>query len=126
MMKINLRERIMLHPKPGSFTAEGKSSRWSNSDLGTVPQENKKWEWYHVGGFWIAEGFNVAQLETPLSAVSLGLNSGLALIACIIENLLVTIPPCSYGYIGSKYGLNFSVSVIRQDGLSRWEAMSPR
>jgi len=52
----NLRRRIILHPEPGSFTAEGESARWSNKDLDPVPQENKKWEWYHVGGFWIAEG----------------------------------------------------------------------
>jgi len=50
----DLRRRIILHPEPGSFTAEGESARWSNKDLDPVPQENKKWEWYHVGGFWIA------------------------------------------------------------------------
>ncbi|KAK5126858.1 hypothetical protein LTR08_004575 [Meristemomyces frigidus] len=104
-----IRDRIILHPEPGSFTAEGESSRWSNKDLDPVPQANKKWEWYHVGGFWIAEGFNVAQLETPSSAVALGLNPGLAIVACLIGNLLVTIPTCSSGYIGSKYGLNFPV-----------------
>ncbi|KAK0252195.1 hypothetical protein LTR91_005500 [Friedmanniomyces endolithicus] len=105
----NLRRRIILHPEPGSFTAEGESARWSNKDLDPVPQENKKWEWYHVGGFWIAEGFNVAQLETPSSAVALGLNPGLAIIACLIGNLLVTLPTMSSGYIGSKFGLNFPV-----------------
>ncbi|TKA68324.1 hypothetical protein B0A55_08546 [Friedmanniomyces simplex] len=105
----NLRQRIILHPEPGSFTAEGESARWSNKDLDPVPQENKKWEWYHVGGFWIAEGFNVAQLETPSSAVALGLNPGLAIVACLIGNLLVTLPTMSSGYIGSKFGLNFPV-----------------
>ncbi|KAK0342819.1 hypothetical protein LTR91_023167 [Friedmanniomyces endolithicus] len=105
----DLRRRIILHPEPGSFTAEGESARWSNKDLDPVPQENKKWEWYHVGGFWIAEGFNVAQLETPSSAVALGLNPGLAIIACLIGNLLVTLPTMSSGYIGSKFGLNFPV-----------------
>ncbi|KAK4973659.1 hypothetical protein LTR42_005648 [Elasticomyces elasticus] len=105
----NLRQRIVLHPEPGSFTAEGESARWSNKDLDPVPQENKKWEWYHVGGFWIAEGFNVAQLETPSSAVALGLNPGLAMVACLIGNLLVTLPTMSSAYLGSKYGLNFPV-----------------
>lgn len=104
-----LSEQVILHPEPGSFTAEGESSRWSNKDLDPVPQSNKKWEWYHVGGFWIAEGFNVAQLETPSSAVALGLNPGLAIVACLIGNLLVTIPTCSSAYIGSKFGLNFPV-----------------
>jgi NCS1 family nucleobase:cation symporter-1 len=64
---------------------------------------------YHVGGFWIAEGFNVAQLETPSSAVALGLNPGLTIVACLIGNLLVTLPTMSSGYLGSKYGLNFPV-----------------
>ncbi|TKA41757.1 hypothetical protein B0A54_08183 [Friedmanniomyces endolithicus] len=53
--------------------------------------------------------FNVAQLETPSSAVALGLNPGLAIIACLIGNLLVTLPTMSSGYIGSKFGLNFPV-----------------
>ncbi|KAK5110442.1 hypothetical protein LTR62_005793 [Meristemomyces frigidus] len=104
-----LRQRLVLHPHPGSFTAEGDSARWSNKDLDPVAQEDKKWEWYHVGGFWVAEGFNVAQLETPSSAVALGLNPGLAMVACFIGNLLVTIPCCSSAYIGSKFGLNFPV-----------------
>ncbi|KAI7079690.1 hypothetical protein KC352_g41661, partial [Hortaea werneckii] len=51
-----IRDHVVLQPKPGSFTAEGESARWSNKDLDPVLQENKKWEWYHVGGFWIAEG----------------------------------------------------------------------
>ena len=110
MTKAGIRERIVLHPEPGSFTAEGDSSSWSDRDLDPVSQANKKWEWFHVGGFWTAARFKVAQLDTPSSAVVLGLNPGLALIACVVGNLLVPIPTCSSGYIGSKYGLNFSVS----------------
>ncbi|KAI6964289.1 hypothetical protein D0869_02466 [Hortaea werneckii] len=104
-----IRDHIVLKPEPGSFTAEGESARWSNKDLDPVQQENKKWEWYHVGGFWIAEGFNISQLETASSAVALGLNPGLAIVACLVGNLLVTIPTCSSAYIGSKFGLNFPV-----------------
>ena len=72
----------------------------------------------------MAEGFNVAQLQTPSSAVALGLNPGLAIAACLIGNLLVTIPTCSSGYIGSKWGLNFPVISRASFGLrGAWFAM---
>ncbi len=67
-----------------------------------MPVANKKWEWYHVGGFWVAEGFNAAQMQVPSSAVAMGLNPGLAVVACLIGNLLVTGPVCVMGYIGAK------------------------
>ncbi|RFU28180.1 hypothetical protein B7463_g8166, partial [Scytalidium lignicola] len=106
----NLRDKhLVLHPPPGSFTAEGDSARWSNADLDPVPETKKKWEWYHVGGFWIAEGFNAAQMQVPSSAVSIGLNPGLAVVACLIGNLLVTFPVCVTGYLGAKYSINFPV-----------------
>lgn len=93
---------LVLHPPSGSFTAEGDTSRWSNEDLDPVPESKKTWEWYHVGGFWIAEGFNAAQMQVPSSAVSIGLNPGLAVVACLIGNLLVTVPVCVTGYLGAK------------------------
>ena len=93
---------LVLHPDPGSFTAEAGSTRWSNKDLDPVPNSQKKWEWYHVGGFWIAEGFSVAQMQAPSSAIALGLNPGLAMAACFIGNILVTGPCMSQAYIGSK------------------------
>jgi hypothetical protein len=103
---VNLRsfyeEKIVLRPDKGSFSAEGELSRWSNKDLDPVAKSQKKWEWWHVGGFWIAEGFSVATMQTPSSAVALGLNPGLTIAACLIGNLLITIPCCSSGYIGSK------------------------
>lgn len=58
-----------------------------------------------VGGFWIAEGFNPAQMQVPSSAVALGLNPGLAMVACLIGNLLVTGPVCVVGWLGSKVSL---------------------
>jgi nucleobase:cation symporter-1, NCS1 family len=108
-------DKIILRPDKGSFTAEGESSRWSNKDLDPVPSSKKKWEWYHVGGFWVAEGFSVATMQVPSSAVALGLNPGLAIVACLIGNLFVTIPCCSSGYIGSKVRKTFATeeSVIQ-------------
>ncbi|KAK6376362.1 hypothetical protein LTS17_006957 [Exophiala oligosperma] len=102
-------KHLVLHPRPGSFTAEGDSARWSNEDLDPVPQEKKTWEWWHVGGFWIAEGFNPAQMQVPSSAVVMGLNPGLAMVACLVGNLLVTGPVCLVGWLGSKYSIPFPV-----------------
>ena len=96
------RRRLILPPAAGSFTAEGQASRWSNPDLDPVPKHQKKWEWYHVGGFWIAEGFSAAQIQTASASVALGLNPGTALIAYLIGNILVMMACCGSGYIGSK------------------------
>ncbi|KAF8231685.1 NCS1 nucleoside transporter [Tricholoma matsutake] len=102
-------EKIVLRPDKGSFTAQGQSTRLSNKDLDPVPSEKKKWEWYHVTGFWVAEGFSVVRLEVPSSAVAVGLNPGYAIVACLIGNLMVTVPCCIVGWIGSKYSINFPV-----------------
>jgi NCS1 family nucleobase:cation symporter-1 len=92
-------DKIVLRPEKGSFTA---SSRLSNKDLDPVPASQKEWEWYHMAGFWVAEGFSVVQMEVPSSAVSVGLNPGLAITACLIGNLMVTVPCCITGWMGSK------------------------
>ena len=94
--------RLILPPAAGSFTAEGQASRWSNPDLDPVSKHQKKWEWYHVGGFWIAEGFSAAQIQTASASVALGLNPGTALIAYLIGNILVMMACCGSGYVGSK------------------------
>ncbi|GAM88033.1 hypothetical protein ANO11243_060620 [Dothideomycetidae sp. 11243] len=102
-------KHLVLKPEPGSFTAQGDSSRWSNKDLDPVPASKRTWEWWQVSGFWIGEGFNAAQMQTASSAVALGLNPGLAVAACLVGNLLVTPPVCIMGYLGAKTGLNFPV-----------------
>ncbi|OAP54540.1 hypothetical protein AYL99_10988 [Fonsecaea erecta] len=102
-------KHLVLHPHAGSFTSDPDSARWSNKDLDPVAEEKKTWEWWHVGGFWIAEGFNPAQMQVPSSAVALGLNPGLAMVACLIGNLLVTGPVCIVGWLGSKYSIPFPV-----------------
>lgn len=95
-------EKIVLRPPKGSFTAKGESSRLSNKDLDPVPPSEKKWEWYNVAGFWVAEGFSVVQLEVASSAVVVGLNPGQAILACLIGNLMATVPCCIMGWMGSK------------------------
>ncbi|MCJ1352737.1 MAG: hypothetical protein MMC33_002721 [Icmadophila ericetorum] len=101
------REEVVLRPEAGSFTAEAKTTHWSNKDLDPVEKRRQLWQWYHIGGFWVAEGFNVAQMQTPSTAVALGL--GLVIIAMLIGNILVTVGCMSQGYIGSKYHVNFPV-----------------
>ena len=96
------RRRLILPPAAGTFTAEGQTSRWSNPDLDPVPKHQKKWEWYHVGGFWIAEGFSAAYIQAASTSVALGLSPGTALIAYLIGNIVVMIACCGSGYIGSK------------------------
>ena len=55
-----------------------------------------------MGGFWVAEGFSAAQIQTASASVALGLNPGTALIAYLIGNILVMMACCGSGYIGSK------------------------
>ncbi len=85
------------------------TSRWRSPDLDPVPKADKKWEWYHIGGFWIAEGFSAAQVQASSAAVAIGLNPGLALAAYAIGNVIAAVPCCGVGYIGSKYSINFPV-----------------
>lgn len=113
------RRRLILQSASGSFTAEGQVSRWSNPDLDPVPRYQKKWEWYHVGGFWIAEGFSASQIQTASASVALGLNPGIALIAFLIGNIFVMMACCGTGYIGSKVLIN-PVSFAWQGLDSQW------
>lgn len=96
------KQRLVLQPPASSFTAEVGLSRWSNKDLDPVPESEKKWEWHHVAGFWIVEGFSVAQIQTASATVALGLNPGLALGAFFIGNVIVAAACAGVGYIGSK------------------------
>ena len=107
-LKSFYQQRLVLQPAVGSFTAEGQLSRWSNPDMDPLPRCRKKWEWYHIGGFWIAEGFSVGQLQTASASVALGLNPGLALVAFLIGNIILAVACCGSGYIGSKVRWHFS------------------
>jgi NCS1 family nucleobase:cation symporter-1 len=102
-------DTIVLQSGKGSLTTEGKSTRLSNKDLDPIPASKKEWEWYHVAGFWVAEGFSVVQMQVPSSAVAVGLNPGLAIVACLIGNLMVTVPCCITGWMGSKVNRVFDV-----------------
>ena len=93
---------IVLHATGDSFTADGQLSRWSNKDLDPVPRAQKKWEWYHVAGFWIVAGFTPSHIQQASTNVALGLSPGLILGAYLIGNLLVTLPVALSGYIGAK------------------------
>ena len=67
-----------------------------------------------MGGFWIAEGFSAAQIQTASASVALGLNPGIALIAYFIGNIIVMMACCSTGYIGSKVTISCCVLFSRK------------
>ena len=96
------------HPPADPSITYVNSSRWSNKDLDPVPGPDKKWEWYHIAGFWVVEGFSVGQIQTASATVALGLNPGLALVAMFLGNILVAVACAGVGYIGSKVS-NYSV-----------------
>ncbi|KAH8760886.1 NCS1 nucleoside transporter [Hyaloscypha finlandica] len=75
-----------------------------------------------MGLFWIAEGFNAAQLQVSSSAFSLGLNPGLCVLACFVGNVIVSLPCAASGYLGSKLGTNFPGTVRASFGMqgSKW------
>ncbi|KAH8805015.1 NCS1 nucleoside transporter [Xylogone sp. PMI_703] len=87
-----------------------------------IKRKDRTYEWYQMGLFWIAEGFNAAQLEVSSSAFSLGLNPGLCVVACLVGNIIVSIPCAASGYLGSKLGTNFPGTVRASFGMwgSKW------
>ena len=97
-------QEIVLHATDDSLAADGQSSRWSNKELDPVPRAQKKWEWYHVAGFWIVAGFTPSHIQQASTNVALGLNPGLILGAYLIGNLIVAVPVALSGYIGAKVG----------------------
>ena len=95
-------ERRPLLRNEDSFDADDQVSRWHNDNLNPVPQDQKTWEWYHVGGFWIVNGFTAANIQTASANVALGLNPGLIMIAYLIGIMIVAVACTGSGYIGAK------------------------
>ncbi|KAL6247592.1 hypothetical protein RBB50_005938 [Rhinocladiella similis] len=116
-------EHIVLKPHPGSFAIEDPdAAAYTNEDMDPIRRKDRTYEWYQMGLFWIAEGFNAAQLQVSSSAFSLGLNPGLCVVACLLGNIIVSIPCAASGYLGSKLGTNFPGTVRASFGLwgSKW------
>lgn len=95
-------ERRALLRNEDSFDADDQVSSWRNDDLDPVPQDQKTWEWYHVGGFWIVNGFTAANIQTASANVALGLNPGLIMVAYVIGIMIVAVACAGSGYIGAK------------------------
>lgn len=103
-------EHVVLKPQPGTFGAnDSESAAYTNEDLDPIKRKDRTYQWYQMGLFWIAEGFNAAQLQVSSSAFSLGLNPGLCVVACLLGNIIVSIPCAASGYLGSKLGTSFPV-----------------
>lgn len=116
-------DHVVLKPEPGAFTDEDDGPKvYSNKDMDPIKRKDRTYEWYQMGLFWIAEGFNAAQLEVASSAFSLGLNPGLCVVACLIGNIIVSVPCAASGYLGSKLGTNFPGTVRASFGIfgAKW------
>ncbi len=116
-------EHVVLKPHPGSFGADDPiASKYTNEDMDPIKRKDRTYAWYQMGLFWIAEGFNAAQLEVSSSAFSLGLNPGLCVVACLIGNIIVSWPCAASGYLGSKLGTNFPGTVRASFGMigAKW------
>jgi NCS1 family nucleobase:cation symporter-1 len=116
-------EHVVLKPHPGSFGANDPDAiKYTNVDMDPIKRKDRTYAWYQMGLFWIAEGFNAAQLEVSSSAFSLGLNPGLCVVACLVGNIIVSIPCAASGYLGSKLGTNFPGTVRASFGMigSKW------
>ncbi|KAI5247666.1 hypothetical protein E4T42_05942 [Aureobasidium subglaciale] len=116
-------DHVVLKPQPGAFGAEDpKSISYSNEDMDPIRRQDRTYEWYQMGLFWIAEGFNAAQLQVSSSAFSLGLNPGLCVVACLVGNIIVSVPCAASGYLGSKLGTNFPATIRASFGMqgAKW------
>ena len=116
-------EYVVLKPQPGSFGAADQDAIvFTNADMDPIKRKDRTYQWYQMGLFWIAEGFNAAQLQVSASAFSLGLNPGLCVVACLLGNIIVSIPCAGSGYLGSKLGTNFPGTIRASFGIigSKW------
>jgi len=116
-------EHVVLKPHAGSFMADEPGAiRYTNVDMDPIQRKDRTYAWYQMGLFWIAEGFNAAQLQVSSSAFSLGLNPGLCVVACLVGNIIVSWPCAASGYLGSKLGTNFPGTVRASFGMlgSKW------
>jgi cytosine/uracil/thiamine/allantoin permease len=73
--------------------------------------------WTRWDSFGWAERFDAAQLEVLSSAFSLGLNPGLCVVACLVGNIIVSVPCAASGYLGSYVGTNFPGTVRASFGM---------
>jgi NCS1 family nucleobase:cation symporter-1 len=116
-------DHVVLKPQPGTLQSDDLGTiGYINEDMVPVQRKDRTYEWYQMGLFWIAEGFNGAQLQVASSAFSLGLNPGLCVIACLVGNIIVSIPCAASGYLGSKLGTNFPGTIRASFGIlgAKW------
>jgi NCS1 family nucleobase:cation symporter-1 len=116
-------DHVVLKPQPGTLQSDEPGAMvWINEDMAPIKRKDRTYEWYQMGLFWIAEAFNGTQLQVASSAFSLGLNPGLCVIACLVGNIVVSIPCAASGYLGSKLGTNFPGTVRASFGIlgAKW------
>ncbi|EMC98540.1 hypothetical protein BAUCODRAFT_430075 [Baudoinia panamericana UAMH 10762] len=93
--------------------SDGKESNETatNKDLQPIPLNSpeRTWSWPSLLGFWIAEAFSISMYQVSSTAVTKGLNPGLAILAVFIGHALVCVPAMLDGYVGATLGINFPV-----------------
>ena len=116
-------DHVVLKPQPNTLQSDDSDGVvYINEDMVPIQRKHRTYEWYQMGLFWIAEGFNGAQLQVASSAFSLGLNPGLCVVACLVGNIIVSIPCAASGYLGSKLGTNFPGTIRASFGIlgAKW------
>lgn len=101
-----IKEKIELHPGEASYSD---GILFSNEFLEPVPQYSKerKWEWFSILGFWIAEAMSISMYQVASSSITAGLSPGLAVCAVVVGHIIVSIPAMLTAMIGAKYGIGF-------------------
>jgi NCS1 family nucleobase:cation symporter-1 len=99
-------KKIELHPETSTYSD---GILFSNKSLDPIPQHSKerKWEWFSILGFWIAEAMSISMYQVASSSISAGLSPGLAILAIFVGHIIVSIPAMLNAYVGAKYGIGF-------------------
>lgn len=103
-----IKSKIVIEPEQADYS-DGILP--SNKHLEPVPQYSKerKWEWFSILGFWIAEAMSISMYQVSSSSISAGLSPGLAIAAVIVGHAIVSVPAMLTAYVGAKYGIGFPV-----------------
>ncbi|KAI5124354.1 hypothetical protein M0805_008961 [Coniferiporia weirii] len=77
--------------------------------VGQPGSELRRWDWFHLTGYWVAEAFGVSQYQVASSAVQAGLAPGTTIAAVFLGDFIISIPNALNGWVGAHYGINFPI-----------------
>ncbi|KAH8117261.1 NCS1 nucleoside transporter family [Phellopilus nigrolimitatus] len=114
----SLVQRFRIQKESVTFNADSEGSGQAiecEPDLIPVPplhqpgSELRRWHWFHLTGYWVAEAFGVSQYQVASSAVSVGLAPGTTIAAVFLGHFIISIPNALNGWVGAHYGINFPI-----------------